>query len=103
MERGNRQGYYHADFLPIHWGRSEGGGNGEDPRDRLPIGADQKIPNWLIKIAFLVKVKTAIRLSMKSKFGTMGTSTSDAIWGQWFFSLTIYIIHVTIWRNLLFS
>ena len=26
------------------------------------IGADQKIPDWLIKITFLVKIKTAIRL-----------------------------------------
>ena len=28
------------------------------------IGADQKVPNWLIKIAFLAKVKTAIRNSL---------------------------------------
>ena len=26
------------------------------------IGADQKIPDWLIKITFLVKVKTSLKL-----------------------------------------
>ena len=45
------------------------------------IDADQKIPNWLIKITFLVKVETAFRLDIKSTFGIMGFSTSDAILG----------------------
>lgn len=35
-------------------------------------GADQKIPDWLIKIMFLGKVETAVRSSMKSRFGIMG-------------------------------
>lgn len=44
------------------------------------IVTDQKIPDWLVKITFLGNVKTAIRLSIKSKFGIIGFSTSDAIW-----------------------
>ena len=36
------------------------------------IGADQKIPDWLIKIAFLVKVEIAISLGTKSWFGILG-------------------------------
>ena len=36
------------------------------------IGADQKIPNWLIKITFLEEVETAIRSGIKSSFGIMG-------------------------------
>lgn len=43
-------------------------------------GADKKIPDWLIKILFLV-------LGIKSKLGILGFSTSDAILGL-FFSLT---------------
>ena len=31
----------------------------EGPHDRLVIGADQKILDWLVKITFLGKVKTA--------------------------------------------
>ena len=41
------------------------------------IGADQKIPDWLIKILFLV-------LSIESKLEILGFSTSDAILGLWF-------------------
>ena len=36
----------------------------------------------------MVKVKTAIRLGVKSRFGITGFSTSDAILGLWGFSLT---------------
>ena len=43
------------------------------------IGTDQKIPNWLIKITFLRKVETTIRLGIKSRFGVMGFSPSDTI------------------------
>ena len=43
-------------------------------------GADKKIPDWLIKILFLV-------LGIESKLGILGFSTSDAILGL-FFSLT---------------
>ena len=57
--------------------------------ERTLIGADQKISDWLIKIAFLVKVETASRLGIKSRFGVMGFfSTSDTILDLWFFSLT---------------
>lgn len=48
------------------------------------IDAGQKIPDWPIKIAFLGKVETALRSGVKSGFGIMGFSTSDAIWGLWF-------------------
>ena len=51
-------------------------------------GADQKTWDRLIKIIFLVKVETAIRLGIKSRFGILGFSTSDAIWGLWFLFLT---------------
>lgn len=50
-------------------------------------GTDQKIPDWLIKIPFLGKVKAAIRSGIKSRLGFMGFSTSDVILGQWFFFL----------------
>ena len=53
------------------------------------IGADQKIPDWLIKTAFLVKMETAVTLGIKSRLGIMGFSISDAIWGLWVFSVTI--------------
>ena len=43
------------------------------------LGADQKIPDWLIKILFLVKTETAVRLGIKYRFGIMGFSTNDAI------------------------
>lgn len=39
------------------------------------IGVDQKIPDWLIKITFLIKVETAVRSSIKSRFGIMSSST----------------------------
>ena len=38
------------------------------------IGADQKIPNWLITITFLGEAKTAIRSGIKSRFGIMSIS-----------------------------
>lgn len=49
-------------------------------------GTDQKIPDWLIKVAILGKVKAAIRSGIKSQLGSMGFSMSDAILGLWFFS-----------------
>ena len=33
------------------------------------IGANQKIPDWLIQITFLVKLEIAIRLGIKTSFG----------------------------------
>ena len=55
----------------------------------MPYWFDQKIPDWLIKIAFLEKVKTAVKSVIKARFGTKGFSTSDVLWGLWFFSLTL--------------
>ena len=49
------------------------------------LGASQKIPNWLAKIAFLGKLETASKSSIKSRFGVLGFSISDSIWGLWFF------------------
>lgn len=43
------------------------------------LGTDQKIPDWLIKITFLGKVETAIKLDIKSRFDIMGFITSDTI------------------------
>ena len=42
------------------------------------IGAVQKIPNWLIKVTSLGKVGTATKSDIKSSFGVIGFSTSDA-------------------------
>ena len=42
-------------------------------------GADQKTSDRLIKIILLVKVETAIKIGIKSRFGILGFSTSDAI------------------------
>ena len=42
------------------------------------ILADNKVPYWLIKITFVVKVVTAVRLGIKSRFGIMGFSTRTA-------------------------
>lgn len=50
------------------------------------IGADQEVPNWLIKIPLLVKAETTVRLGIKSGFSNMGFNTSDTIWGVWCFS-----------------
>ena len=47
-------------------------------------GGDQKIPDWLIQIMFLGEIKTTIRSGIKSRFGVMTFSTSDAILGLWF-------------------
>ena len=55
--------------------------------ERALIGVDQKISDWFIKITFLVKVETASRLGIKSRFGVTGFSTSDTILGLWCFSL----------------
>lgn len=54
----------------------------------------KKIPDWLIKITLLVKVKTAFRLGIKSRFGTMGFSTCDTVLVLWFFSLANVFVRV---------
>lgn len=51
------------------------------PTSSPSIGADQKIPDQLIKMTFLVTVKTAVGLDIKSRFGFVGFSTGDTIWG----------------------
>ena len=38
------------------------------------VGAENKIPDWPIKITFLGKVETAIRSGIKSRFDIMGLS-----------------------------
>lgn len=50
------------------------------------LDADQKIPNWLIKIAFMTKIKTVSKSGIKSRYG-MEFSTSDVVLGLRFFSL----------------
>ena len=64
---------------------SYGGWRG--PTDDLS-GDNQNIPDWLIKITFLVKVETAVKSVNKSWFGTMDFSTSDNNFGPVVFSLT---------------
>lgn len=53
------------------------------------MGADQKIPDLLIKITFLGKVETVGKSDFKSRFGIMGFSTNDAILVLWFFILIV--------------
>lgn len=54
----------------------------------------KKIPDWLIKITLPVKVKTAVRLGIKSRFGTMGFSTCDTALVLWFSSLANVFVRV---------
>lgn len=49
------------------------------------LDTDQKIPHWLMEVPFLMKVKTAFKSVMRSRFGIMVFRTTDAILGQWFF------------------
>ena len=56
------------------------------------IGADQKIPDCLIKTAFLGEIETANRVGIKSKFEILDCSSSDTILGWWFFSVTPVIL-----------
>lgn len=58
------------------------------PADYL-TGNDSKFIDWLIKIVFLVRLK--LQLGIKSRFGIMGFSASDAILVPVFFLFqTIY-------------
>ena len=66
-----QEGFYHVDCLFFLWRMDR-----VHLSDDL-IGADQKIPDWLIKITFLV-------LDIKSRFCIWGFSTGDAILGLWF-------------------
>lgn len=66
---GNGQGLYHANYL--YFGEEDGKEEGTD--DRSPLCADQKIPET-VKISFLVKVETTIRLGIKSRFSITGTN-----------------------------
>lgn len=52
-------------------------------RDDL-IGADWNISNWFIKITFLRKVQTAVRLAVESRFSILGFNTSDDFLGLYF-------------------
>lgn len=84
---GEKQGLYHWNCLFFLWGMEW-----FHVTDYL-TGADQKTSDWLIKILLLVKVETAIKLGIKSRFGILGFSTSDAIWGLWFLFLTAWNIY----------
>ena len=48
------------------------------------IGADQKIPDWLIQTTFLGKVKAAVRSGVTPRVGVMGFNKSEAILNLWF-------------------
>ena len=78
LGEGNGRGLSHADYLFFcgAWRR---------PLWQISfLVLDQKIPDWSIKMTFLVEVETAIRSGIKSRFDIMCFSTSDAIWGLWF-------------------
>lgn len=51
------------------------------------IRAGQKTPNWPIEMTYLGEAEIAVRSNIKSRFGIMGFSRSDTIWGLWLFSL----------------
>ena len=75
-------GFYHVIAYSFSgWGA----GNGEGPHDRYLFGTAQKIPDWRIKITFLVKS------GIKSRFAIISLSTCNAILGLWF-SLNKYNI-----------
>lgn len=57
------------------------------------IGGKENIPDWLVTI-FLGKVKTAVRLGTKSRFGIMGTKVNDAIWGLVFVNTPTWYLKV---------
>lgn len=59
-------------------------GEGHTPVTDYLIGANQRIPDWVIKITFWGKVEVAGKSGFKSSFGIMGFSTSDAILAPWF-------------------
>ena len=65
--------FYVTDRLFFLWGHRG------PTRPITSLGADQKIPDWLVKIPFLIKTETAVRLDIKYRFGIMGFSTNDAI------------------------
>lgn len=43
------------------------------------IGADWKIPNWLMKMILIGEAETPIRSVIKSRFDILGFHTIDAI------------------------
>lgn len=47
----------------------EEGGNGKGPPDRLPLGVDQKLLNWLTHMG---EIETAVRSDIKCRFGIIG-------------------------------
>ena len=70
------------------------------------IGADQKIPNRLIKITFLGKVETAIKLDIKSVFDILGVRQLMQFWASGFlFNWSIYSLlsfsAISLWQWLI--
>ena len=60
-------------------------------RERGGGGADKKIPNSLIKITFLGKAETAIKLRIKSVFDILGFRQLMPFWASGFlFNWSIY-------------
>ena len=70
---GNGQGLYHANYLFFRE---------EDGTEEGKVTGHLCVPTRkfqrLVKISFLVKVKTTVSLGIKSTFGVLGTN--DAIW-----------------------
>lgn len=58
---------------------------GERPQERLPPWFSESNPTRLAKIAFLAKVESESRPSVKPKSGVLGFSINDAILDLWFF------------------
>ena len=67
----DRQGFYHADCLFFLW---------EMQRAHLMVSADQKIPDWLIKMAFRGEVETAVDEGLSLGLVSWALGVSDAIW-----------------------
>lgn len=61
---------------------------GKSPQTDYLTDVEQKIPDRLTKVTFLVRTETVIRPGIKSRFDIMGFSASDPILGLGFFSLT---------------
>lgn len=55
------------------------GGIGRASKENYLITADRAIPDSPVKITFLGKVETSVKLGVKSWFDDLGFSTSDSI------------------------
>lgn len=84
--RGKQRRFRRGDFLPLGRTRGQPGRTGQ-------VGLLVLTGKfWLFEITILVKVETAFQSGIKSRLGTLGFSTSDAIWSLCLFGLIIQFL-----------